>query len=431
VSTFNAIQDVCLAHNHIEDQGSIEEMTVMSKRIIFTGAEVFDGTGSAPRRCDITIEDGRFLEIGASLDGDEVVDLTGSTVLPGLFDCHVHVTSSGIDLMRHIQSPFSYQFYQAEQNLMATLACGITTVRDASGADLGVQRAVEDGLIKGPRLQISVTALSQTGGHGDGWMPSGCVIPHSIPHPGRPAGIVDGPVEARKKVRELARAGANVIKVFTSGGVLSPRDNPRHAHFRDDELDAIVIEATALGMFVMAHAQATDGIKSAIRAGIRSIEHGIFLDAEAIEMMLDKGTWLVPTLVAPKAVIDAAEMGLSVPESSVQKAKEVMEVHKESFTQAVKAGVKIAMGTDSGVGPHGNNLEELYLMEQGGMPIYDVLAATTSSAAKLLGWDEQLGTIEPGKRADLVVLEGPLGSTLQGIKSKIKKVYKDGVCVSS
>jgi imidazolonepropionase-like amidohydrolase len=394
-------------------------------RVVVSGGRVFDGTGSEPADADVVIEGGRIVEIGLGLDGDESVDASGMTLLPGLFDCHVHVCTSSLDLMRYIQRPFSYQFYEAARNLSATLDCGITTVRDASGADLGIKQAVDDGLIEGPRMQISVTALSQTGGHGDGWMPSGVTIHHAQPHPGRPAGIVDGPEEIRRKVRELVRAGADVIKVFTSGGVLSPNDDPRHGHFRDDELAVLVAEATAAGLGVMAHAQATDGIKAALRAGIRSIEHGIYLDDEAIAMMIERGTWLVPTLVAPKAVIDAANAGAAIPESSVRKARDVMETHRASFAMAVDAGVRIAMGTDSGVGPHGSNLEELDLMAAGGMAPAAVLAATTSSAAALLGVDDVLGTLRPGARADLVMVQGDALS-LAGLKGRIAGVWKDG-----
>jgi imidazolonepropionase-like amidohydrolase len=164
----------------------------------------------------------------------------------------------------------------------------------------------DDGLIEGPRMRIAITILSQTAGHGDGWLPSGLHAPLLVSHPGRPSGIVDGPEEMRKRVREIIRAGASVIKVCTSGGVLSPRDNPRHAHFRADELAVLMTEAAAAGLPVMAHAQATDGIKAAVRAGVRSVEHGIYLDDEAIAMMLEAGTWLVPTLIAPVSVVEAA-----------------------------------------------------------------------------------------------------------------------------
>jgi imidazolonepropionase-like amidohydrolase len=335
------------------------------------------------------------------------------------------VMVSGIDLVRRLQSPFSYQFFEAARNLAATLDCGITTVRDAGGADLGVQRAVEDGLIDGPRMQISINALSQSGGHGDGWLPSGITTFLLAPHPGRPGGLVDGPEEMRKRVREIIRAGANVIKVHTSGGVLSPRDSPKHAQFRPDELAALMAEANAVGLPVMAHAQATDGIKNALRAGVRSIEHGIYLDDEAIEMMLRGGAWLVPTLVAPHSVLNAARAGSQLPEGVLAKARDVITAHASAFARAQAAGVKIAMGTDTGVGPHGTNLDELPLMEAGGMTPAQVLTATTQSAAELMGIGDETGTIMPGKRADLVVLAGD-PFDLKNLKQRIRAVYLAG-----
>ena len=402
----------------------------MSNRTVFRGGSVFDGTGADPALADVAVVDGRIVDVGTGLDGDTAVDCGGTTLLPGLFDCHVHVTASGVDTMRRLSRPFSYQFFEAAKNLRATLAAGITTVRDAAGADLGIRQAVADGLIAGPRMQISVTALSQTGGHVDGWMPSGFCVGHAVAHPGCPSGLVDGPEEMRKKVRELIRAGADVIKVCTSGGVLSPRDNPRHGHFRDDELLALVAEADAAGLGVMAHAQGTDGIKAAIRTGIRSIEHGIYLDEEAIEMMLDAGTWLVPTLSAPRAVLDAVDAGAALPPAVIAKAREVIDAHQASFAMAAAAGVKIAMGTDSGVGPHGSNLTELALMASGGMTPSEVLVATTSAAAELMGLDDQLGRVAPGMRADLVVVNGD-PRDLDQLRSNIRLVYKDGLLVAS
>ncbi|MDQ1494185.1 MAG: hypothetical protein QOG69_668, partial [Actinomycetota bacterium] len=310
-------------------------------------------------------------------------------------------------------------------NLRRTLDVGITTIRDAHGADLGVKQAVEQGMIAGPRMQISVTAISQTGGHGDGWMPSGICVVLMPSHPGRPDGIVDGPDEMRRKVRELIRSGADVIKVFTSGGVLSPRDDPRHAHYRASELDVLVEEATAAGRYVMAHAQAADGIKNAVRSGIRSIEHGIYLDDEAIALMLEHGTWLVPTLSAPQAVLDLVDAGGQLPAAVVEKARAVIGVHREAVAKAIAAGVKVAMGTDSGVGPHGRNLRELDLMAAAGMTPTQALVATTSEAARLLGLDAELGTIEPGKRADLVVLDGD-PYDLHNMAERVRQVWKDG-----
>jgi len=407
--------------------GSLTCMT----RTLFSGARVLDGTGSPPSEADLAVEDGRIVEIGPGLDGDERVDLSGTTILPGLFDCHTHVVVSTVDQMRNLQTPFSYRFYQAAENLAATLRIGITTVRDAGGADLGIKQAVADGLIPGPRMQISLSMIGQTGGHGDPWMASGTDLRWLPRHPGVPDTLVDGVDEMRRVVRTLVRMGADVIKVATSGGVLSPRDKPTHAHFRLEELQVLVEEATAAGIFVMAHAQATPGIKNAIRAGIRSIEHGIFLDDEAIEMMLARGTWLVPTLMAPRGVIDAAEAGAAIPEASVAKAREVVEIHRASFAKAVEAGVKIAMGTDSGVTSHGLNLRELALMVEGGMTPMQAIEATTRSAAELMGLDDELGTLEAGKRADLVVVDGDAleVSTLATLVERITAVYQDGILV--
>ncbi len=398
-------------------------------RTLFSGARVFDGSGADPRPSDVVVEDGRIVDVGPGLDGDVEVDLSGRTILPGLFDCHVHVAFSHVDVWRHVNAPFSYHFYEAIANLGATLDAGITTVRDAGGADLGMQQAVAEGLIRGPRLRIALTMLSQTGGHGDDWYPSGYEAGFGRPYPGMPSSVVDGPDEMRAKVRELVRAGANQIKVATSGGVLSPRDDPRHGHFRDDELAVLVAEADAAGIPVMAHAQGAPGIKAAIRAGIRSIDHGIYLDDEAIDLMLARGTFFVPTLVAPLGVLEAADAGAPIPPQVVAKARSVVDVHREAFRRAVAAGVRIAMGTDSGVTPHGRNLDELGLMARGGMRPSDVLVATTRNAAELLDMADELGTIEPGKRADLVVVDGD-PYDFDGFRSRIRAVFQDGRLVS-
>jgi len=396
-------------------------------RIVVRGGRIFDGTGADPADGDVAIEDDRIVDVGTGLDGDEAVDVAGRTLLPGLFDCHTHVCTSGLDpLVVILERPFSYHFYEAQRNLATTLRIGITTIREAGGADLGIKQAVEDGLIPGPRMQISIIMLSQTGGHGDAWMPPGYRVPFMIEHPGRPSGIVDGPDEMRRKVRELRRMGADVIKVATSGGVLSSRDDPRHAHFRPAELEALVEEATAAGIFVMAHAQGADGIKNAIRAGIRSIDHGIYLDDEAIELMKARGTWFVPTLVAPQGVIDAFDAGVDLPPNVMDKARSVVEVHRAAFRHAVEAGVRIAMGTDSGVTPHGRNLRELELMVEGGMTPAAALEATTRSAAQLMGLDEDLGTIEPGKIADLVVVDGD-PYEVATLADRVEQVWKAGV----
>jgi imidazolonepropionase-like amidohydrolase len=397
-------------------------------RTLLQGGALFDGTGADPQPADVVVDGQRIVAVGApgTGDGDQAVDLTGRAILPGLFDCHVHVLFSGLDILRDLQTPFSYRFFQAAGNLQATLRAGITSVRDAAGADAGVKLAVERGLISGPRMQIAIDIISQTGGHGDEYFPCGFEIPvMGVAYPGKPWCIVDGADEMRRKVRELIRAGADVLKVATSGGVLSVGSDPRRAHFRPAELDVLVEEATAAGRFVMAHAQASDGIKNAVRAGVRSIEHGVFLDDEAIGLMLDRGTWLVPTLMAPVWVLESIDAGAQLSEASIRKAREVAGVHTDSISRAVAAGVKVAMGTDAGVGPHGENLRELPLMVKAGMTPGAVLRATTLEAARLLGVDDQLGTIEEGKLADLVMVAGD-PYEFEDLGGRIEQVWKAG-----
>ena len=300
-------------------------------RILFHGGDLFDGTGEDPRPADVVVDGDRDRLRRRPWDGDadQAVDLTGRTMLPGLFDCHVHVIFSGIDILRDLQTRSPTGSFWP-RNLETTLRAGITSVRDAA-ADAGVKRAVEQGLVAGPRMQISIDIISQTGGHGDEYFPCGLDVPlMGVPYPGKPSCIVDGTDEMRRKVRELVRAGADVLKVASSGGVLSVGSDPRRAHFRPAELDVLVEEATAAGRSVMAHAQAADGIKNALRAGVRSIEHGIFLDDEAISLMLERDAWLVPTLVAPIWVIEPVAAGAQISDASARKAREVVDLHADS-----------------------------------------------------------------------------------------------------
>lgn len=400
-------------------------------RIVIRGGQVFDSIGGTASVSDVAVEGDRIVEVGTGLDGDEAIDASGHAVYPGFIDSHVHFMADGnLDPMMSVRTPFSLNFYLAAERMQRTLATGITTCREAGGSDLGVKQAQSSGLVPGPHMQISIAILSQTGGHGDDWQVCGAHLPGIIggAHPGKPHNIVDGPDEMRKKVRELLRAGADVIKVCTSGGVLSPRDDPRHGHFRDAELDVLVAEAAAAGKWVMAHAQATEGIKSAVRAGIRSIEHGIYLDDEAISMMLERGTYLVPTLIAPMGVLEAADRGIAVPQYAIDKTKMVIDVHRQSISMAIAAGVKVAMGTDSGVTPHGQNLRELEQMVACGMTPAQALIATTSTAAELLGVEQDRGVIEKGKRADLVIVSGD-ALDITGLRERVRTVVQDGKVV--
>ena len=406
---------------------------------LIRNATLIDGTGAPPLpEGAVLIHDDRLEAVGREADlelpGTEVrvIDAAGGTILPGFIDTHVHLMFDGIDLMRELTTPFSLRFYQAASAMRRTLEAGITTVRDAGGADVGVKRAVEQGLVTGPRMQISVTVLTTTGGHGDFWMPSGSTMPLFPGYPGNPEGICDGVEGVRRKVREVLRAGAEVIKVCATGGVLSPTDHPSFTQFSPQELRVMVEEGGYRnGVRVMAHAQGAEGIKNAVRAGIRSIEHGIFLDDEAIALMLEHGTFLVPTLLAPLAVLEEAETHGTMPAWGVRKARETIDIHRQSIARAQQAGVAIAMGTDAGVMPHGSNLRELALMKAIGMTPMEALVATTRTAAECLGWEAEVGTLEPGKLADVVLTPvNPLEELgAMADPDNIRLVVKGGVVV--
>ncbi len=375
---------------------------------------VIDGTGKVIEDAVIAIKGDRIAAIGPAsdfigIDAKEVIDAQGGYILPGLIDTHVHMMMEIKDVRESLITPFSMRFYEALTYMKRTLDAGITTVRDAGYADLGVKQAIENGLISGPRMQISVNPLTITGGHGDNWMVSDMDLTNKA-YPGFPSGICDGPEQVRQKVREMLRAGADIIKVHATGGVMSPTDHPEFTQFSMEELQIIVEEAAyRKGRKVMAHAQGAEGVKQAVRAGIHSIEHGIFLDDEAIELMLKHGTYLVPTLLAPVSVVEASEANESMPAYAVDKAKGVMEIHQQSVARAYRAGVKIAMGTDAGVMAHGTNLRELALMCDIGMSPMEAILASTKIAAECLGWEDRIGTIAEGKLADLVIVqENPL-----------------------
>ena len=392
---------------------------------------LIDGTGAEPVRGATLVLDGGAI-VGVDPDGGvprdaEVIDAEHLTVMPGMIDCHVHLGSSTWGVQERLLMPFSLIVAHALNHARATLEAGFTTVRDAAGTPRGVKLAIDQGLFPGPRLRIAVSALSQTGGHGDSVMPNGANI---RPVSELPFTVVDGVEGVRRATREVLRAGADQIKVHTSGGVMSPNDEPGATGFSPDEIAAIVYEARAAGKTVMAHAQATQGIKNAVLGGIQSIEHGIYLDEEVVEEMKRRGTFLVPTLVAPLWVVRRAEKDpASVPPYALRKAREVMADHQASFRLAVERGVRIAMGTDTGVGPHGTNAEELERMVEGGMTPMQAIVATTRTAAECARVAHLTGTLEVGKRADLLAVEGdPLDdiSILQDT-ARLHVIMRDGV----
>lgn len=402
--------------------------------VLVTNVALFDGEAFKDGTYDVRVEDGRFsaVEPAGTLekqDSETVVDGTGHTLTPGIIDCHIHALVNNAGSLEGFTEPFSLQFYRGVENLRLTLEAGVTSARDAGRADAGVREALERGLVRGPRLKVAVTIMSQTAGHGDGMLPSGACSPMLMPHPGRPSGVADGAQGVQVKTRELIRAGADHIKICSTGGVLSAADDPRHSQFTVDEISTIVAEATAQGRRVMSHAQGTAGIKNAVLAGVASIEHGIYLDDETVDLMLERDCVLVPTLQAPLAVIRAAEAGVPIPEAMVEKARRVAERHRESVAMAHQAGVRIAMGTDAGVGVHGQNLEELELMAGVGMSTAEVLRASTANAADLMG-DDSVGRVRVGNHGDFVLFEGSVEEHGVGqLRSVEKRVFQGGVAV--
>jgi len=366
-------------------------------------------TGQTTRDAAVLIEDGKVTRAG-SRDGTQVprdaqtIDASGLTLLPGLIDCHVHLTSlgEGLDFARELTTPPTLELMRAVRAARRTLDAGFTAVRDAAGSPAGVRMAIDGGYFPGPRMFVTVSALSQTGGHTDSHFMCGADL--DIPLPDRPYMVVDGVENMRLRVREVIRAGADWIKLCTSGGVLSPGDQPHHSALTLEEIKAAVEEARVQGRKVMAHAQANAGIKNALKAGVSTIEHAIWLDGDAIEMMLDGGNAVVPTLVAPHWVIRHAEAG-KMPAYAIDKARAVIDDHKASIKLAIESGVKVAFGTDTGVGPHGSNGEEFLLMHELGMEPIDCIRAATTLAADTIGM-KGVGRLEPGSWGDVIGVPG-------------------------
>ena len=384
----------------------------------------------------VVIEDGRVTRSSAR-DGVQVprdaerLDASGLTLLPGLIDCHVHLTNlgEGLDFARELTTPPTLELMRAVRSARRTLDAGFTSVRDAAGTPAGVRMAIDAGYFPGPRMFVTVSALSQTGGHTDSHFLCGADL--DIPLPDRPYMVVDGVENMRLRVREVIRAGADWIKLCTSGGVLSPGDQPHHSALTVEEIKAAVDEAGTQGRKVMAHAQANAGIKNALKAGVATIEHGIWLDGDAIEMMLDGGNALIPTLVAPHWVIRHAEAG-KMPAYAIGKARAVIDDHKASVRLAIESGVKLAFGTDTGVGPHGSNGEEFLLMHELGMEPIDCIRAATSVAADTIGM-KGVGSLAPGSWGDLIGVPGdPLADlSLLARPENVHLVVKGGEAVKS
>jgi imidazolonepropionase-like amidohydrolase len=400
--------------------------------LVIVADRLIEGTGRDPiERAAIVIENGRIVASGARssltipVDSDVLED-DDLTLLPGFMDMHVHLATSGTNLVRYLMTPPTLALLESIPNCARTLAAGVTTVRDAGNTPAGVRLAAEAGYFPAPRMELAVGLLSQTGGHGDDYMP--CGVHLDSVWPDLPNGVVDGVDGMRRKVREVLRAGADWIKLCTSGGVLSPGDLPDHAQFSVEEIRVAVEEAGVVGKRVMAHAMSPAGIRNALIAGVTSIEHGCLLDEEGIALMKAKGAYLVPTLVAPGDVIAGAKAGGGgLPPEMVEKAERIQGLHRAAVSAAIASGVKVAMGTDAAVGPHGGNLRELSLMVRCGMTPMQAIVASTTVPAELLRRSD-LGALEPGRLADVVAVRGdPLANIdLLADPDHIRLVVKDG-----
>lgn len=406
-----------------------------SGTVVLRAARVIDGTGAAPIvNGVVVVTDDKIVAVGPESAvripaGARRVDLGNATLLPGFIDMHVHLVG------REIEDPAKQHANVSEypgvsaiigaEHARRTLLGGFTSVRQVGAdgfEDIGLRKAIEEGFVPGPRMQAGAHSLGITGGHCDenNYRPG---LKDGSPK----TGIADGVEEVRAAVRYQVKYGADVIKTCATAGVLSGGDADVGApQYTFEELKAMVDEATKMGRKVAAHAHGTEGIKVATRAGVASIEHGSFLDEEGAKLMAERGTFLVPTMMAGEAVLRAADNG-GLPPYVVVKARAAATAMKNATRIAIAAGTPIALGTDAGVGKHGENAHEFTLLvEWGGMTPMQAIVAGTSSAAKLLGWDARLGTLTAGKLADIVAVPGdPLADVK--VLERVSFVMKNGV----
>lgn len=359
--------------------------------------------------------------------GVQVIDLRQSTVMPGLIDSHTHITGEGIvdAIVKTVTLGAIDAAVRSTAYARRTLEAGFTTIRNVGsdgGADVALKKAIAEGLVSGPRIWSARDGLSITGGHGD----TGGLRPDLGPEPSWRDGIVDTPGEIAKSVRYQHKYGADLIKFTATGGVLSIGDSGDLQQFSDAEMKAIVDAAHMLGMKVAAHAHGKRGMEAAIQAGVDSIEHGTYADAETHALFKEHGTYLVPTIIAGKTVAEIAKQPGALHPSVREKAARIGPLMQDAFGRAYRAGVKIAFGTDSGVSTHGQNAREFAYMVDAGMPPMKAILSATRSAADLLGASEQVGSIQEGRFADVIAVRGnPLAdiSELQ----RVTFVMKGGV----
>ena len=400
------------------------------KTFIWCGA-LIDGVADEPRKnMTVVVEKNKIyaVENGFSKPGtnDRTIDLRSKTVTPGWMDMHVHLSSETNPnqyLERFQLNKVDYA-YRSVGYAKKTLLAGFTTVRDAGGPIIiSLKKAINQGMIEGPRIIAAGTPIGSTGSHAD---PTNGYREDLMGDPDPKAGVANGVDECIKAVRERYKEGSDVIKIMATGGVLSVASDGSGAQFTENEIRAIVQTAKDYNLKVMAHAHGAEGIKRAIRAGVNSIEHGTLMDDECIELFKKNGTWYVPTLTAGRSVGDSAKIPGYYPPVIAAKAIDIGPKLKATFAKAYKEGIRIAFGTDAAVFRHGMNWLEFTYMIEGGMKPMDAIKAATINAAELLGMKDQLGSIEAGKIADIIAVDGDPLKDIQAF-GKVIFVMKEGV----
>jgi imidazolonepropionase-like amidohydrolase len=386
-------------------------MTAPIRPLALVGANLLDGRSPQVVKNGnlVTDDQGRIVAAGPGRGNSrsrevERIDLKGLTLLPGLIDCHVHLAMKLEPIHDQVQRSATDIAVRALQTGRDFVEGGVTTVRDAGYTPAGIKRAFASGAFPGPRTQVSCQPLSQTGGHGDDWTPSGAIVKTEMSD--LPNGVADGPDEVRKATRMQIRAGADWIKVMATGGVLSAADTPDAAQFSVEEIRAIVEEARAAGIRgTLAHAEGTTGIKNALRAGITSIEHGDLIDDEGIDLMLERDVPLIPTFNINFVLMSEERVARGeVPPWAVEKMRYLFDKQQVNFRHAIERGVRVVMGTDSFNGMYPP--AELAYMAEFGLGPFRAIQAATTEASRLLGLSDVVGTLEAGKQADLIAISG-------------------------
>ena len=400
---------------------------------LIKGVRLIDGTGASPLDDAAVLVNGNRIEavgstasVAAPPDA-AVIDARGMALLPGLIDCHDHLASFSYEIASRwgITEMRSLRHLRIAAVLRQTLETGYTTVRDAGGLDAGFRMAVDEGLIPGPRLQVGLGFITPTSGMGDRLSPLGYAPPGG-PDSGLPWGVADGADGMRAKVREMVRAGADLIKTATTGGASSTAGlGPKDMLFEREELDALVDEAHKRGRRVMCHALGGPGLRAGVEAGVDSIEHGSYLseDPDLLPMMVDKDIFFIPTF---SVYVHHAAKG--TPHGRARAAA-LKEHHVRSLQMALEAGVKVVAGTDEGGWEHGNNAHEMLCLVEAGMTPMQAIVAATGQAAQCIGLDKEIGTIEAGKSADLVLVDGDPSRDVSILErgKGVKLVMKDGI----